>query len=97
MREVVGDRTVDEVITIGRQEIEVEALRKIQALASKYVMRIRSDQVQIKNINPPLPVQASLKAVNQAQQEKEKFINEAQLQANYSTSRGQTCSTHKGG
>jgi membrane protease subunit HflK len=32
MREVVGDRTVDEVITIGRQEIEAEALTKMQAL-----------------------------------------------------------------
>src|ERR1035438_765235 len=32
MREVVGDRTVDEVITIGRQEIESEALTKMQAL-----------------------------------------------------------------
>ena len=30
MREVVGDRTVDEVITIGRQEIETEALTKMQ-------------------------------------------------------------------
>lgn len=29
VREVVGDRTADEVITIGRQEIESEALTKI--------------------------------------------------------------------
>jgi len=36
MREVVGDRTVDEVITIGRQEIENEALVKMQELTSKY-------------------------------------------------------------
>ena len=36
MREVVGDRTVDEVITIGRQEIETEALTKMQALSTKY-------------------------------------------------------------
>src|SRR4029078_13161336 len=38
MREVVGDRTVDEVITIGRQEIETEALTKMQALSTKYAM-----------------------------------------------------------
>ena len=53
MREVVGDRTVDEVITIGRQEIETEALAKMQALATKYEMGISIDQVQLKNINPP--------------------------------------------
>lgn len=82
MREVVGDRTVDEVITIGRQEIEVEALSKMQALSSKYVMGISIDQVQLKNINPPKPVQASFNEVNQAQQEKEKLINEARRDYN---------------
>ncbi|MDH5670609.1 MAG: FtsH protease activity modulator HflK [Myxococcales bacterium] len=82
MREVVGDRTVDEVITIGRQEIEVEALTKMQALSTKYAMGISIDQVQLKNINPPQPVQESFNEVNQAQQEKEKLINEARRDYN---------------
>jgi modulator of FtsH protease HflK len=82
MREVVGDRTVDEVITIGRQEIESEALIKMQALTRKYAMGISIDQVQLKNINPPGPVQASFNEVNQAQQEKERLINEARREYN---------------
>ena len=82
MREVVGDRTVDEVITIGRQEIETEALTKMQALSTKYAMGISIDQVQLKNINPPEPVQGSFNEVNQAQQEKEKLINEARRDYN---------------
>ena len=82
MREVVGDRTVDEVITIGRQEIESEALVKMQALSTKYEMGISIDQVQLKNIDPPKPVQASFNEVNQAQQEKEKLINEARRDYN---------------
>ena len=82
MREVVGDRTVDEVITIGRQEIETEALAKMQVLATKYEMGISIDQVQLKNINPPGPVQESFNEVNQAQQEKEKLINEARRDYN---------------
>ena len=82
MRSVVGDRTVDEVITIGRQEIESEALTKMQALSSKYEMGISIDQVQLKNINPPRPVQESFNEVNQAQQEKEKLINEARRDYN---------------
>ena len=82
MREVVGDRTVDEVITIGRQEIESEALIKMQALSTKYAMGISIDQVQLKNINPPRPVQESFNEVNQAQQEKEKLINEARRDYN---------------
>lgn len=82
MREVVGDRTVDEVITIGRQEIESEALAKMQALSTKYTMGISIDQVQLKNINPPEPVQESFNEVNQAQQQKEKLINEARRDYN---------------
>lgn len=82
MREVVGDRTVDEVITIGRQEIESEALIKMQELSTKYAMGISIDQVQLKNINPPKPVQDSFNEVNQAQQEKEKLINEARRDYN---------------
>ncbi|MGR8949711.1 MAG: FtsH protease activity modulator HflK [Gammaproteobacteria bacterium] len=82
MREVVGDRTVDEVITVGRQDIEIEALTKMQELSSKYAMGISIDQVQLKNINPPEPVQESFNEVNQAQQEKEKLINEARRDYN---------------
>jgi membrane protease subunit HflK len=82
MREVVGDRTIDEVITIGRQEIESEALINMQALSTKYTMGISIDQVQLKNINPPQPVQESFNEVNQAQQEKEKLINEARRDYN---------------
>ncbi len=82
MREVVGDRTVDEVITIGRQDIEVEALKRMQDLTQRYGMGISIDQVQLKNINPPAPVQDSFNEVNQAQQEKERLINEARRDYN---------------
>lgn len=82
MREVVGDRTVDEVITIGRQEIEIESQKLLQDLVKLYNMGITIDQVQLKNVNPPRPVQASFNEVNQAQQEREKSINVANGQYN---------------
>src|SRR5258708_1669757 len=75
MREVVGDRTVDELITIGRQDIEIEALARMQELAKKYQLGIRVDQVQLKNVNPPSQVQASFNEVNKAQQDRENMIN----------------------
>lgn len=75
MREVIGDRTVDELITIGRQEIEVEALARMQELAKRYHLGIRVDQVQLKNVNPPSQVQASFNEVNKAQQDRENAIN----------------------
>lgn len=77
MRTVVGDRTVDEVITIGRQEIEVDALLQLQEQVDKYELGLSIDQVQLKNVNPPLPVQPSFNEVNQAQQEREQMINVA--------------------
>jgi membrane protease subunit HflK len=52
MGEVVGDRTVDELITIGRQDIEIEALARMQELSKRYNLGIRVDQVQLKNVNP---------------------------------------------
>jgi membrane protease subunit HflK len=75
MREVVGDRTVDELITIGRQDIEIEALARMQELSKRYHLGIRVDQVQLKNVNPPREVQASFNEVNKAQQDRENAIN----------------------
>ena len=75
MREVIGDRTVDEVITVGRQEIEVFALTRLQALVKLYQLGVIVDQVQLKNVNPPQPVQASFNEVNKAQQDRENMIN----------------------
>lgn len=77
MREVVGDRTVDEVLTIGRQEIEASALAGMQEVVNKYRMGLRIDQVQLKNVNPPPQVRASFDEVNEAQQEREQMINVA--------------------
>lgn len=82
MRQVVGDRTVDEVITIGRQEIEFEALKEMQRLANLFETGITVDQVQLKDVNPPSEVQASFNEVNQAQQERERAINLAKGQFN---------------
>jgi modulator of FtsH protease HflK len=75
MREVIGDRTVDELITIGRQDIEIEALARMQDLSRRYHLGIRVDQVQLKNVNPPTQVQASFNEVNKAQQDRENAIN----------------------
>ncbi|MGR8998277.1 MAG: FtsH protease activity modulator HflK [Gammaproteobacteria bacterium] len=75
MREVVGDRTVDEIITIGRQEIEDNVLARMRELAERYRLGVSINQVQLKNVNPPVPVQPSFNEVNRAQQDRENFIN----------------------
>ena len=82
MREVIGDRTVDEVLTIGRQDIEASAQIKMQEVVNLYEMGLRIDQVQLNNVNPPKPVQASFDEVNEAQQERERMINVARGEYN---------------
>jgi membrane protease subunit HflK len=77
MREIVGDRTVDEVITIGRQDIESQAMVKLRDLAKAYELGAVIDQIQLKNVHPPREVQQSFNEVNRAQQERENLINVA--------------------
>jgi membrane protease subunit HflK len=77
MCEVIGDRTVDEVLTIGRNEIEVEALKRLIAILQQLNMGLSVEQIQLKNVHPPGPVQRSFDEVNRSQQEREQMINEA--------------------
>ena len=77
MREVVGDRTVDEVLTVGRQGIENDAIAKLTELVQELGMGLRVQQVQLKNVHPPEAVQRSFDEVNRAQQEREQMINQA--------------------
>jgi len=82
MREVIGDRTIDEVLTIGRQGIENEAITNLQQLVAELHMGLRVQQVQLKNVYPPRPVQQAFEEVNRAQQEREQMINQAQGEYN---------------
>src|SRR5678815_5160585 len=77
MREVIGDRTVDEVLTIGRHDIETAALGRLAKLSSEYGLGLQIQQVQLATVRPPAAVQAAFNEVNQAQQEKQTAINQA--------------------
>ena len=82
MRKIVGDRTVNEVLTVGRQEISDLAKQDLQALCDQYETGIKVEQVVLQDVNPPDPVKPSFNEVNQAQQEREKLISEAQSDYN---------------
>lgn len=81
-REVIGDRTVTEVLTIGRQEIEVNVLESLQQLCNQYETGITVDQVVLQDVTPPDPVKPSWDEVNQAQQQRDRMINEALAEYN---------------
>jgi membrane protease subunit HflK len=78
MREVVGDRTINEVLTTGRGEIQDEAMRKMQALVKIYTLGITVDQVILQNVSPPDEVKPAFNEVNQAEQEMKTTILNAE-------------------
>ncbi len=82
MRTVVGDRSVSEVLTTGRQEIASEVERRLQELCDQYEIGLRIEQIVLQDVNPPDDVKPSFNEVNQAQQERERMINEAQTEFN---------------
>jgi modulator of FtsH protease HflK len=82
MREVVGDRTITEVLTVGRQEIETRVQQKLQELCHQYETGITVAQVVLQDVNPPDPVKPSWDEVNQAQQQRDRLINEARAEYN---------------
>ena len=77
VRQVVGDHSVDEVITIGRADIALAAKEELQRLCDLYGIGIEIQQLVLQDVNPPDPVRPAFNEVNQAIQEKERGINEA--------------------
>jgi membrane protease subunit HflK len=82
MRQVVGDHSVDEVITIGREAIALEAKQELQRLCNLYGIGIEVQQLVLQDVNPPDAVKPAFNEVNQAIQEKERAINDAWAEYN---------------
>lgn len=82
MRQVVGDRTVNEVLTVGRTEIAGRLKELMQQICREYSLGVTIDQVVLQDVNPPDPVKDAFNAVNEAQQEKETLINQAKSEYN---------------
>ncbi len=82
MRQVIGDRSVDEVLTVGRQDVAREVSEGLSEISRRYELGIEINQVQLQDVTPPVPVQPSFNEVNQAQQERERLINEARGEFN---------------
>jgi membrane protease subunit HflK len=77
VRKIVGDHSVDEVITVGRARIADEAKVELQNLCDLYENGIDVNQIILQDVNPPDPVKPSFNEVNESLQEKERKINEA--------------------
>ena len=81
MRLVVGDRSINEVIS-KREEIADEARGFLQKELDEAETGINVVTIEMKKTNVPRPVQSSFNEVNQAVQEKERMVYQAREQYN---------------
>jgi membrane protease subunit HflK len=82
MRAVIGDRSVNEVLTIGKPEINSEVKLLLQELSDQYETGITVDQILLQDVLPPDQVRPAFNEVNEAGQEKERMINVARAEFN---------------
>lgn len=82
MRKLVGDRSVDAVLTLGREEIAAQAKVDIQAMLDEFDAGIDIVTVKLQTTSPPDPVKDAFQEVNRARQNKERVVNEAEGERN---------------
>ena len=81
MREVVGQSSLQPLLTGGRQKAQQDAQVLMQNILNSYRAGIKIDQVQLREVDPPAPVIAAFRDVAAAGQDKERFVKEAQTYA----------------
>jgi membrane protease subunit HflK len=82
MRTVVGDHSVTELLTVGREAIAAKAKELLAELCKRYDNGISVQQLVLQDVDPPESVKPSFNEVNQAIQERERAINEAWAEYN---------------
>jgi len=82
MRRLVGDVSVDEVLTFGRDRIAGDAKRLLQGIVDRFDCGINVVTVKLQSVAPPDPVKDAFDSVNRARQNKERVVNEARGERN---------------
>jgi len=82
MRRLVGDRSVDEVITVGREEVASEMKVALQILLDSYRCGVTVVAVKLQRSTPPEEVKDAFDSVNRARQKKDRVKNEAEAERN---------------
>ena len=82
MRRIVGDMSIDEVLTIGRRKIEEIAEKEVETVLASYGCGIDLQVVNLKGVNPPGQVKDAFDAVNKAVQLRDQITNEAEGKKN---------------
>jgi len=82
MRRVVGNRLGSDVLTVGRVAVSTEVKVEMQKILSDYETGVRLVTVELQDVTPPDLVKPAFNEVNEARQDRERTINQAQERAN---------------
>jgi membrane protease subunit HflK len=77
MRMIVGDKTVTDVLTVGRIEIAKDVQRDLQDVLDHFNSGMHIVTVKFKHVDPPEKVRDAFNEVNRAKQDREKMVNQA--------------------
>tara|TARA_B100000700_G_scaffold325504_1_gene434445 strand:- start:1651 stop:2748 length:1098 start_codon:yes stop_codon:yes gene_type:complete len=82
MREVVGQRDLQFLLTEGRQEVEQVVRNLLQDILDSYESGVLVQSVQLQSVDPPDQVIDAFDEVQRARQDKERLVNEANTYLN---------------
>ena len=82
MREIIGRTPIQNVLTEGRQVIQVEARQQLQDLLNEYGAGVRVRDVQLLTVDPPADVIDAFNDVQRARQDRDRLKNEAEAFSN---------------
>ena len=77
MREIVGQRDLQFLLTEGRQEVEQDVRNLLQEILDSYESGVLIQSIQLQSIDPPDQVIDAFDEVQRARQDKERLVNEA--------------------
>ena len=75
LRQVIGSRPIDDVLTDKKEDIQAETKILIQRLLDSYEAGIRIREVKLLNVFAPVQVQAAFDDVVKAKEDKARIIN----------------------
>ena len=78
VRQVVGARNIDDVLTTEKEQVQTSILEKMRGLTRDYNTGIDVLQVLLQNVNPPAEVQDAFEDVVRAREDRERDINLAE-------------------
>ncbi len=78
LRQVVGSRNIDDVLTTEKEAVQAETQELLQQLLDTYETGIRVAEVKLLNVNPPSEVQDAFDDVVRAREDKARIINLAE-------------------